>query len=109
MRYASKGDSNIRDAGDDPAAAVADPGCSGDEFAPDRGATGTDKSESGAGEKLSRRLSEKDFFEREINKLRTESCLQVIDSSSKIRSLRQPPRVEELARITGGSLRFVGN
>jgi len=71
MRYASKGDSNIRDAGDDPAAAVADPGCSGDEFAPDRGATGTDKSESGAGEKLS--------------------------------------RVEELARITGGSLRFVGN
>src|SRR5271167_3634793 len=54
MRYASKGDSNIRDAGDDPAAAVADPGCSGDEFAPDRGATGTDKSESGAGEKLCR-------------------------------------------------------
>src|SRR5208283_3300364 len=44
-----------------------------------------------AGRRRARRLSEKDFFEREINKLRTESCLQVIDSSSKIRSLRQPP------------------
>src|SRR5208283_4952489 len=52
MRYASKCDSNIGDAGDDPTAAVADPGGSGDERAPNRGTAGTDKSDSGAGEKL---------------------------------------------------------
>src|SRR5271167_436740 len=52
MRYASKRDSNIGDAGGDPAVAVAGPGGSGDEFAPNRGAAGTDKSDSGAGEKL---------------------------------------------------------
>ena len=71
MRYASKGDSNVGHAGGDPAAAVADPGCSGDEFAPNRGTTGTDKSDSGAGE---------NYVE-----------------------------VDELARITGGSLRFERN
>src|SRR5271157_3364591 len=52
MRYASKRDSNIDDAGGGPAAAVAGPVGSGDEFAPNRGAAGTDKSDSGAGEKL---------------------------------------------------------
>src|SRR5271165_7028556 len=54
MRYASKRDSNFGDAGGDPAAAIADPGGSGDEFAPNRGAAGTDKSDSGAGETLCR-------------------------------------------------------
>src|SRR5271157_2826881 len=52
MRYASKRDSNIDDAGGGPAAAVAGPVGSGDEFAPGRGAAGTDKSDSGEGEKL---------------------------------------------------------
>src|ERR1700730_14622251 len=52
MRYASKRDSNIGHAGRDPAAAVADPGCSGDDFAANRRAAGTDKSDSSAGEKL---------------------------------------------------------
>src|SRR6267143_6525124 len=41
---------------------------------------------------LSRSLSGIDFVAREINKLRTEVSLQVIDSSSKICSLRHPPR-----------------
>ena len=40
----------------------------------------------------SRSLSGIDFVVREINKLRTEVRLQVIDSSSKICSLRHPPR-----------------
>jgi hypothetical protein len=39
-----------------------------------------------------RSLSGIDFVAREINKLRTEVSLQVIDSSSKICSLRHPPR-----------------
>src|SRR6266550_3640802 len=39
----------------------------------------------------SRSLSGIDFVVREINKLRTEVRLQVIDSSSKICSLRHPP------------------
>jgi hypothetical protein len=37
-------------------------------------------------------LSAIDFVAREINKLRTEVSLQVIDSSSKTCSLRRPPR-----------------
>jgi hypothetical protein len=40
-----------------------------------------------------RSLSGIDFVIREINKLRTEARLQVIDSSSKICSLRHPPRL----------------
>src|SRR6267143_2936548 len=41
---------------------------------------------------LSMSLSGIDSVAREINKLRTEVSLQVIDSSSKICSLRHPPR-----------------
>src|SRR5205823_4961303 len=42
-----------------------------------------------------RSLSGIDFVVREINKLRTEVRLQVIDSSSKICSLRHPPSSTE--------------
>src|SRR5271167_1036042 len=52
MKYASKRDSNIGDTGGDSAAAVAGPRGSGDEFAPNRGAAGTDKSDPGARQKL---------------------------------------------------------
>src|SRR5260370_17404188 len=54
MRYASEHNWNIGDAGGNPAAAVADRGGSGDDFAPHRGAAGTDKSHSGSGKKLCR-------------------------------------------------------
>src|SRR6266699_528186 len=46
----------------------------------------------------SRSLSGIDFVVREINKLRTEVRLQVIDSSSKICSLRHPPSSEYQAK-----------
>src|SRR5260370_41086785 len=52
MRYASEHNWNIGDAGGNPAAAVADRGGSGDDFAPYQGAAGTDKSHSGSGKKL---------------------------------------------------------
>src|SRR5260370_19432466 len=48
-----------------------------------------------------RSLSGIDFVPREINKLRTEVSLQVIDSSSKICSLRHPPRESAEPRICG--------
>src|SRR5208282_1581831 len=72
MRYASKRDSNIDDAGDDPAATIADPDGSGDECAPNRGATGTNKSDSGPGEKLCRSGRTSPDHGR-ITALRTES------------------------------------
>src|ERR1700693_4633589 len=54
MGNASEFDSNVVDAGDDPAIALAGPGGSTDDCAPDRRATGTGRSDSGAGEKLCR-------------------------------------------------------
>src|SRR6476661_6441321 len=54
LRYASKRDPNTGDAGGNPFVAIADPGSAGDEFTPNRGPAGTDKSDSGAGQKLCR-------------------------------------------------------
>ena len=55
----------------------------------------------------SRSLSGIDFVVREINKLRTGVRLQVIDSSSKICSLRHPPRAA-FSVMGSGRVAFFG-